>query len=74
MDIGLFCSNNVNHELVGYDDVGYLSDPHKVRSQIDYLFTCGTNYISWRSTKQTLVVTSLLKYLKSIMQVENTCG
>ena len=58
MDIGLFCSNNVNHELVGYDDVGYLSDPHKVRSQIDYLFTCGTNYISWRSTKQTLVATS----------------
>jgi len=58
MNIGLFYLNNVNHELVWYDDVGYLSDPHKVRSQIDYVFTCGTNYISLSFPKQILVVTS----------------
>jgi hypothetical protein len=51
MNIGLFYLNNVNHELVWYDDVGYLFDPHKVRSQIDYVFTCGTNYISWSFSK-----------------------
>jgi hypothetical protein len=58
MDVGLFYSNNKNHELVGYDNVGYLYDSRKVRSQIDYLFTRGTNSITWRFTNQTLVVTS----------------
>ena len=31
---------------------------HKVRSQTGYVFTCGNTAISWRSTKQTLTVTS----------------
>ena len=44
--------------LVGYADAGYLSDPHKARSQMGYVFTVGGTAISWRSTKQTLVATS----------------
>ncbi|PRQ59184.1 putative RNA-directed DNA polymerase [Rosa chinensis] len=44
--------------LVGYADAGYLSDPHKARSQTGYVFTIGNTAISWRSTKQTLVATS----------------
>ncbi|XP_023750362.1 uncharacterized protein LOC111898724 [Lactuca sativa] len=34
---------------------GYLSDPHKVRSQTGYIFMNGGTAISWRSQKQTLV-------------------
>uniref|UniRef100_A0A2N9IV50 Reverse transcriptase Ty1/copia-type domain-containing protein n=1 Tax=Fagus sylvatica TaxID=28930 RepID=A0A2N9IV50_FAGSY len=44
--------------LVGYADAGYLSDPHKGRSQTGYLFTCGDTAISWRSVKQTISATS----------------
>jgi ribonuclease HI len=44
--------------LVGYADAGYLSDPHKARSQSGYVFTIGNTAVSWRSTKQTLVATS----------------
>ena len=32
-DLGLFYSNKSNPQLVGYVDAGYLSDPHKGRSQ-----------------------------------------
>jgi len=56
--MGLFHSNNANHELARYVDARYLSDPHKGQSQTNYVFTCGIVVISWRSTKQTLVVTS----------------
>ena len=41
-----------------YQDVGYLSDPHHGRSQIDYLFTSGDTTISWRSVKHTITATS----------------
>ena len=37
--------------------MGYLSDPHKARSQTCYLFTCGGNVISCHFVKQTLVAT-----------------
>jgi len=47
-----------NDVLVGFADAGYLSDPHKGRSQTGYVFTIGNTAISWRSTKQTLVATS----------------
>ena len=46
IDMSLFYSNKSNFDLVGYADVGYLSDPHKARSQIGYLFTCGGTAIS----------------------------
>ena len=58
IDRGLFYSNNSKSELVGYADAGYLSDPHKARSQTVYLFTCGRTAISWRSTKQSITATS----------------
>ena len=45
-------------QLLGYADAGYLSDPHKVRSQTGYIFTYGNTAISWRSVKQTMVATS----------------
>ena len=56
--MGLFYSNDSKSLLVGYADAGYLSDPHKGRSQTEYLFTCGGTALSWRSTKQTLAAAS----------------
>ncbi|GJW23587.1 hypothetical protein Tco_0034209 [Tanacetum coccineum] len=38
--------------------LGYLSDPHKARSQTGYIFLNGGTAISRRSQKQTLVATS----------------
>lgn len=58
VDLGLFYSNNSKEGLVGYADAGYLSDPHKARSQTGYVFLNGGTAISWRSQKQTLVATS----------------
>jgi hypothetical protein len=57
-DMGLFYPNKSNPQLIGYADAGYLSDPHKGRSQTGYLFTCGNTAISWRSVKQTISATS----------------
>ena len=56
--MGLFYSKGSKSPLIGFADAGYLSDPHKVRSQSGYLFTCGDTAISWRSRKQTIVATS----------------
>ena len=53
-DLGLF----LEPQLFGYADAGYLSDPHKARSQTGYIFTYGNTAISWRSVKQTMVATS----------------
>jgi hypothetical protein len=53
--------NNVTlntNDIEGYADAGYLSDPHKGRSQTGYAFVYSEAAISWRSTKQTLVATS----------------
>ncbi|XP_069150229.1 secreted RxLR effector protein 161-like [Solanum lycopersicum] len=57
-DMGIFYSINCSPNLVGYADAGYLSDPHKARSQTGYVFICGGSAISWRSTKQSIVATS----------------
>ena len=45
-DMRLFYSNKSNFNLVGFVDSWYLSDPHKARSQMNYLFTCGGSAIS----------------------------
>jgi hypothetical protein len=45
-DMRLFYSKGSNSQLVGYADAGFLSDPHKGRSQTGYLFTCGSTAIS----------------------------
>ena len=55
----LFYPNGSKSQLVGYANAGYLSDPHKGRSQTGYLFTYGNTAISWRSVKQTISATSL---------------
>ena len=57
-DLELYYHNQSNATLVGYADAGYLSDPHKAKSQNGYVFTYGGTAISWRSTKQTLTATS----------------
>jgi hypothetical protein len=44
--------------LIGYTDVGYLSDPHNGRSQTGIIFLQARTAISWKSSKQTLVTTS----------------
>lgn len=87
--MGLFYTNKACTDLIDYADAGYLSDPHKVRSQTGYLFICGETTISWRSTKQIIIVTSLnhaeitavheasRKYvwLRSIIQcIKDRCG
>ncbi|XP_047264698.1 secreted RxLR effector protein 161-like [Capsicum annuum] len=58
IDMALFYSNESDSQLIGYADARYLSDPHKGRSQTGYLFTYGGTAVSWRSTKQTMIVTS----------------
>ena len=50
-DMDLFYSNSCSPNLVGYADAGYLSVPHKARSQTCYVFICGGTAIYWRSTK-----------------------
>ena len=57
-DLGLFYSRNQDPVLLGYTDVGYLSDPHNGRSQTGFVFLQGGTTISWKSSKQTLVSTS----------------
>ena len=37
-DMGLFYSNKSKEKLLRYTDAGYLSDPHKSRSQTGYVF------------------------------------
>ena len=56
--MGLLYFNASKSELIGYADAEYLSDPHKVRSQTGYLFTCGGTTVSWRLMKQKIVATS----------------
>ena len=36
--MGLFYLKESKQQFLGYDDVGYLSDPHKARSQTEYVF------------------------------------
>ena len=57
-DMGLYYSKESKSQLIGYTNIGYLSDPHKARSQTGYVFTYSGMTISWRSVKQTMVVTS----------------
>lgn len=51
-------SELITDDLYGYADAGYLSDPHKARSQTGYVFMSAHGAISWKSTKQTLAATS----------------
>ena len=88
-DLGLLYSNGSKPQLVGYADAGYLSNPHKDRSQIGYLFTNGNTAISWRSVKRTISATSsnhaeiiaiheasrVCVWLRSVIQhIRENCG
>ncbi|XP_051124753.1 secreted RxLR effector protein 161-like [Andrographis paniculata] len=42
IDLGLLYPKGSRHELIGYADAGYLSDPHKAKSQTGYIFTYGS--------------------------------
>jgi hypothetical protein len=44
--------------LIGYTNAGYLSDPHKGKSQTGFVLLHGGITISWKSSKQTLTTTS----------------
>ena len=56
--MSLFYSKESKKQLFGYTDAGYLLDPHNAKSQTRYVFNCNGTAISWRSFKQTMVVTS----------------
>ena len=73
-DIGLFYSKVPKPELLGYTDAGYLSDPHKARSQSGYVFTSGDTIVSWRYVKQTMVATfSNYSELLAIHEASRDC-
>ena len=57
--MGVFYSKESKQQLFGYTDVGYLSDPHKAKSQTRYMFNYNGTAMSWRSFKQTMVASSL---------------
>jgi hypothetical protein len=57
-DFGLLYERGQDSTLIGYTDADYLSDPHNARSQTGFVYLYGGITISWKSTKQTLVVTS----------------
>ena len=38
--MSLFYSKESKQQLLEYVDARYLSDPHKVRSQTEYVFNC----------------------------------
>ena len=56
--MSLFYSRESKQQLLGYADAGYLSNPHKGRSQTGYAFNCNGIAISWRFFKQIIVTTS----------------
>ena len=56
--MSLFYSNKSNFDLVGLENSEYLSDLHKTRSQIGYLFTSRGTVTSWLLVKQAITDTS----------------
>ncbi|KAL6340336.1 hypothetical protein AAG906_040773 [Vitis piasezkii] len=88
-NMGLFYSRESKQQLLGYANAEYLSDPYKGKSQTWYVFNYNGTAISWRSIKQTMVVTSSnhseilaiheasreCVWLRSMIQhIQETCG
>jgi hypothetical protein len=46
IDLGLYFQKNQDSKLIGYANVGYLSDPLNARSQLGYVFLYGGTTIS----------------------------
>ena len=57
-DIGLFYKVGEDSNIKGYVDAGYLSDPHKEKSQTCYVYLRQGTTISWKSMKHSLTTTS----------------
>ena len=57
-DMSLFYSRESKRQLLGYANAEYLSYPYKGKSQTWYVFNYNGTAVSWRSIKQTMVVTS----------------
>ena len=38
--MGIFYVKESKQQLLGYVDAGYISDPHKAKSQTGYVFNC----------------------------------
>ena len=45
--MGIFFPNIHKSDLIGYSDVGYLSDPRNGKSQASYLYMYGDTILSW---------------------------
>ena len=74
IDMRLLYFNASKSELIAFADAGYLSDPHKARSQTNFLFTYGGTTITWRSMKQTIVATcSNHEEIKAIYEDSREC-
>ena len=58
VDLSLFFLKESKSPLAEYTNARCLSDPHKERSQIGYVFTYSDTTISKRSVKQTMIFTS----------------
>lgn len=58
IDTGLYFPSHASHDLIGFADAGYLSDPNDAESQTGYVLLQGSTAISWKSTKQTLTTIS----------------
>ena len=60
-------------ELVGYTNIGYLSDPQNGRSQMGYVFIYGGIAISWCSPSKQLRLHHLImhKFWQFMKRVEN---
>jgi hypothetical protein len=74
IDMGLYYRRKEPHTqgtMIGYADAGFMSDPHRGRSQTGYVFMAASAAISWRSTKQTLVATSSKSFWLYMKQVGN---
>ena len=53
-DMGLFYLERSKSQLFEYVDMSYISNLHKVRSQIRHVFAYGATTISWKSIMQTM--------------------
>ena len=64
--------------MLGYADAGYLSDPHKARSQTRYVFNCNGTTISLRSFKYVIAIHEASYeciWLRSMIQhIQESCG
>ncbi|CAA7015992.1 unnamed protein product [Microthlaspi erraticum] len=76
IDLGLFYPKNADDQMIGFADAGYLSDPHKARSQTG-MFSLSEEPLSHGAPRNKLSwppPQTMLKSLRSTRQVENVFG